>query len=153
MITEKGTILKLTAEKISEGFKAEITADKSIKNINWNVKNINGEIKSEGNSDSSTVSAIFNAEEWSVNNPVLYTFIACVTYEDGEEETVSDRFGFRYFETDEKYIYLNGFPFYMRAYIRGTAAHEHQNNCGLSEIEFYRKNIRMAKSYGGKHSP
>ena len=35
----------------------------------------------------------------------------------------------------------------MRAYIRGAAAHAHQNNCGLPDYEFYKKNIQMAESY------
>ncbi len=148
MITVNNTILKITAGKITDGFKAEITADKNIKSINWSVKDSEGAVKADGTTDSNIISAAFDAEAWSVEKPVLYTFTAEITYQDGETETVSDRFGFRYFETDERYIYLNGFPFYMRAYIRGAAAHEHQNNCNLSEYEFYKKNIRMAKSYG-----
>ena len=147
MLTVKGTILKITAGKITDGVKAEVVAD-NIKTINWNIKDTNGKIKAQGNSEDTTISAIFDAEAWSVEKPVLYTFTATVTFENGDTEEISDRFGFRYFETDEKYIYLNGFPFYMRAYIRGAAAHEHQNNCNLSEYEFYKKNIRMAKSYG-----
>lgn len=148
MLTENNTILKITAGKIADGFKAEINADKNIKSINWSVKDSEGVVKADGTTDSNIISAVFNAEAWSVEKPVLYIFTAEITYENGEVEEVSDRFGFRYFETDERYIYLNGFPFYMRAYIRGAAAHEHQNNCNLSEYEFYKKNIRMAKSYG-----
>ncbi len=148
MITVNNTILKITAGKIADGFKAEITADKKIKSINWSVKDFAGDVKADGTTDCNIISAVFDAEAWSVEKPVLYTFTAQITYQNGEVEEVSDRFGFRYFETDERYIYLNGFPFYMRAYIRGAAAHEHQNNCNLSEYEFYKKNIRMAKSYG-----
>lgn len=148
MVSDNNTILKITAGKTADGFKATFIADKNIASVKWDVKGEKGEVKAEGKSENTTVWATFDAEQWSVEKPVLYIFTAQITFEDGEKEKVSDRFGFRWFETDEKYIYLNGFPFYMRAYIRGAAAHEHQNNCNLSEIEFYRKNIRMAKSYG-----
>ena len=147
MISLKNTILKITAGKPEAGFRAEIIAA-GIKDVSWTVKNSLDENVLAGKSNSGTICGVFDAQMWSVENPVLYTFSAVVTYENGETEELSDRFGFRYFDTDEKYIYLNGFPFYMRAYIRGAAAHEHQNNCKLPEYEFYRKNIRMAKSYG-----
>ena len=149
MITQNNTVLKITAGKAENGFNAEIISDKSIKTVKWSVKDAGGTKKAEGISDDGkNICSAFDAEQWSVLKPALYTFTAQIIFESGETEEISDRFGFRWFETDEKYIYLNGFPFYMRAYIRGAAAHEHQNNCNLSEIEFYRKNIRMAKSYG-----
>ncbi len=147
MLTENGTILKIKAGKVSDGFSAEIISEKEISEIIWNITD-NDTVVMKGESESTTVSAILDAKPWSVESPVLYTFNAIITYKNGEKEELSDRFGFRWFETDEKYIYLNGYPFYMRAYIRGAAAHEHQNNCNLSEYEFYKKNIRMAKSYG-----
>ena len=149
MITQNNTVLKIIAGKAENGFNAEIISDKSIKTVKWSVKDAGGTKKAEGISDDGkNICSAFDAEQWSVLRPALYTFTAQIIFENGETEEISDRFGFRWFETDEKYIYLNGFPFYMRAYIRGAAAHEHQNNCNLSEIEFYRKNIRMAKSYG-----
>ncbi len=37
MITKNNTILKLTACRITDGLTAEISSDKNIKNINWNV--------------------------------------------------------------------------------------------------------------------
>jgi len=147
MITKNNTVLKITAGKSSDGFKAEILSEKGIESIKWSITE-EGKAVKEGKTSDAVITALFDASPWSVENPVLYTFNAMVTYESGETEEISDRFGFRWFETDEKYIYLNGFPFYMRAYIRGAAAHEHQNNCNLSEYEFYKKNIRMAKSYG-----
>jgi len=147
MISEKNTILKITAGKAEDGFSAEIVAD-GIEKISWTVTNSCGENVLSGKSNSGKICGVFDAQMWSVETPVLYTFSAVVTFENGETEELCDRFGFRYFDTDEKYIYLNGFPFYMRAYIRGAAAHEHQNNCRLTDFEFYRKNIRMAKSYG-----
>lgn len=147
MITKSNMVLKITAGKVTEGFKAEILSGREIESISWSVAEEGKTIK-EGKTSDAVITAVFDATQWSVEKPVLYTFEALVTYKDGETENLSDNFGFRWFETDEKYIYLNGFPFYMRAYIRGAAAHEHQNNCNLSEYEFYKKNIQMAKSYG-----
>ncbi len=153
MKTEKNTILKLTAGKVCEGFKAEINTEANIKKLKWCVKDQSGNKAVEGTEqnvkkNSLVVTSSFDAKPWSVENPNLYTFEASIIFENNETEDISDRFGFRYFDTDKKNIYLNGFPFYMRAYIRGAAAHEHQNNCNLSEYEFYKKNITMAKSYG-----
>ena len=149
MITSKNTVLKIDAGKVSEGFSAKIISEEPINKISWSVKDRNGIIKANGESmGEKIISECFDALPWSVESPNLYTFDAQILYKSGEKEKISDKFGYRYFETDEKYIYLNGFPFYMRAYIRGAAAHEHQNNCNLSEYDFYKKNIEMAKSYG-----
>ena len=129
MITKNNTVLKITAGKLCDGFNAEIIAENEIKSVVWCVKTENGATSAKGEEKNGKISTCFDAESWSVEKPVLYTFTAEITYENGEKEKISDQFGFRWFETDEKYIYLNGFPFYMRAYIRGAAAHEHQNNC------------------------
>lgn len=73
--------------------------------------------KEAGNGKTTVITAAFDAKAWSVEEPNLYSFNAVITYDDGSVEDITDSFGFRYFETDEKYIYLNGFPFYMRVYI------------------------------------
>ncbi|MBE6688726.1 MAG: hypothetical protein E7588_05555 [Ruminococcaceae bacterium] len=147
MISEKGTIFRITAQKPCEGFCAEIK-NTDAKSCKWCVTDSMGNTKISGQADAAngeiTVKGVFDALPWSAQEPVLYT----LGIELSNGEKLSDRFGFRYFSCDERYIYLNGFPFYMRAYIRGAAAHEHQNNCGLSEFEFYKKNIITAKSYG-----
>ena len=116
MITEKNTVLKITAGKVNEGFCAEIISDKKISSVNWCVKDTNGEILAKGEEKTGKISACFKAEEWSAEKPVLYTFEAEILYANGEKEEISDHFGFRYFETDEKYIYLNGFPFYIKPF-------------------------------------
>lgn len=149
MITENKTVLKLTALKTTEPFTAEIISEKKIKSILWSVLDNKGNIAANGEEkQNNRITKIFNANAWSIENPYLYTFEAKITYDDGSIQKISDRFGFRYFGCDEKNIYLNGFPFFMRGYIRGAAAHEHKNNCKLSTYDFYRKNIKMAKSYG-----
>ncbi len=152
MITKDSTVVRITALRPENGVEVKLSAQKTIDSCKWqildgsNVKVCSGETQGQGNS--TLICCKFDASMWSVQNPTLYTFECEISYADGTCEKFSDRFGFRYFETDDKYIYLNGFPFYMRAYIRGAAAHEHQNNCGLSEFDFYKKNIQMAKSYG-----
>lgn len=84
---------------------------------------------------------------WSVNAPNLYRYSLRIVYGNGEE-TVEGRFGFRTLSTNGKEICLNGTPVYIRGYIRGTTAHDHQNNARLTEEEFYRKNILAAKKFG-----
>lgn len=152
MVTDKKTILKITAPSTDEGFNAVIEAEYQIESANFLIKDKNGALLFSGdmsiNHSKAEARGVFESEMWSLSSPVLYTFCADVKYKNGDTETICDRFGFRNFSCDENYIYLNGYPFYMRAYIRGAAAHEHQNNCGLSEHEFYKKNILMAKSYG-----
>ncbi len=84
---------------------------------------------------------------WSVNAPNLYRYSLKILSEHGEEE-LEGRFGFRTLSTNGKEICLNGTPVYIRGYIRGTTAHDHQNNAHLTEEEFYRKNILAAKKFG-----
>ncbi len=86
-------------------------------------------------------------ELWSVDLPVLYGFSAKISTENGEE-TAEGKFGFRTLSTNGKNVCLNGVPIFIRGYIRGATAHEHSNNAGLSETEFYRKNISEAKKFG-----
>lgn len=148
MITQKNTVFKITAGRPEAGFSAMLLSEIAIASVAWCVCDASGGVLAEGMVEGNEIAAKFDAVAWSVEAPVLYTLNLDVTYTNGDTEKISDRFGFRWLDTDEKYIYLNGFPFYMRAYIRGAAAHEHHNNCGLSEYEFYKKNIQMAKSYG-----
>lgn len=151
MITTKNTVLKITAGKPEDGFSAEIVSENIIEKCAWCVRSGDGEPAASGEAFGSgrriVITSQFAAEMWSAERPVLYSFEATLTSGENEEH-ICDRFGFRYFETDENNIYLNGFPFYMRAYIRGCTAHEHENNCGLDEKGFYIKNILMAKKYG-----
>ncbi len=151
MVTSKGTVLRIRAGKVNEPMTAEIISEKEVISAKYEILDAEGKPVASGTAaadgNTAKISEAFDARPWSASEPYLYTLKAQITTSEGTEE-LSDRFGFRYFETDEKYIYLNGYPFYMRAYIRGCAAHEHQNNCRLSEYEFYKKNFRMAKEYG-----
>lgn len=76
---------------------------------------------------------------WTPENPVLY-FLKT------ESETV--RFGYNDIIPCADKILVNGAPFYFRGYIRGIVAHDHPNLTGLSEREFYRRNILQARKYG-----
>ncbi len=152
MVTEKNTVLKISAGKTVEPVKIELLTEKEVKSVEIQVFDgekivCNDKLDTNG---TNPVLSVFveNAKAWSIEKPFMYKLNAKIYFVDGDEEELSDRFGFRYLYSDEKYIYLNGYPFYMRAYIRGAAAHEHQNNCNLSEYDFYKKNILMAKSYG-----
>ena len=151
MVTSKGTVLRIRAGKTTEPMTAEITSEKEMISAKYEILDSEGKTVASGaaltEGNTARISKTFSARPWSASEPCLYTLKAEITSADGIEE-LSDRFGFRYFETDEKYIYLNGYPFYMRAYIRGCAAHEHQNNCQLTEYEFYKKNFTVAKEYG-----
>lgn len=152
MITDKSTVLNITAGKTDEPMSATVTAVCEISDLTFSVRDVKGQVCFSGIGEvagrCASLSASFSANAWSAESPYLYTLECRIAYSDGTAEVISDRFGFRYFSTDSKYIYLNGYPFYMRAYIRGAAAHEHENNCSLSELEFYKKNFLMAKSYG-----
>ena len=85
---------------------------------------------------------------WTIEYPYLYKLFVTVFYEDGSQENAEDTFGIRKLGINKKNLLLNNKPFYMRGYIRGTVACEHENICGLEEEEFYARNIQIAKSYG-----
>lgn len=152
MISSLDTILKITAGDNDKPVNIEINSKKKVLSYNWEIKDSREEVKASGkgsvNENAFSFEASFAADMWSINTPVLYSLSVTLYYEDNTEETLSDRFGFRTFYSDEKYIYLNSYPFYMRAYIRGCSAHEHKNNCNLTEYEYYKKNFLAAKSYG-----
>ena len=155
MITARNTILKLTALETTKPMNVEIIAEKEVASVKWEVKE-NGEnmpvlASGKENSNAERVSfdvVVTEPKAWSVEAPNLYVVTVKITFADGEVEEVTDRVGYRYFAADENNLYLNGFPFYMRGYIRGIPAHDHANNCNLEEREFYKKNILAAKSYG-----
>ena len=148
MISSNNTVLRIVAGKVSEPFSVSIKSQSSVKSVSFAVFDASGNSVSSGVAASADFKASFAAKAWSVESPTLYTLKLKVEYENGDAEELSDRFGFRYMSTEGGNFYLNGYPFYMRAYIRGCAAHEHENNCNLSDYEFYKKNILMAKSYG-----
>ena len=152
MKTKNNTVLKITAGKVSEPAKFELIADKKIVECDYQILDAEKSVVAKGieKLDGNNVSfnATFDAISWSVNQPYMYIAELEIIFEDATSEKIIDRFAFRYMTADDKYLYLNGYPFYMRGYIRGCTAHEHSNNCNLSEYDFYKKNILTAKSFG-----
>ncbi len=152
MITESGAVLKLTAGAPEDGLCAKIISCAKIAQAEYRICDKSGKELDSGKmkicSDGAECVSVFDAEYWTLDKTTLYTFSAKLCYEGGKCEQICDRFGFRTLHSDSTYMYLNGFPFYMRAYVRGCSAHEHANNCRLSEEEYYRKNILTAKRYG-----
>lgn len=86
---------------------------------------------------------IENPHLWYLSDPYLYHYSLML-----DNKIVNGTFGIRKISTSSKYITLNDIPIFVRGYIRGIEAHDHKNNCNLSEEEFYRKNIRTAKKFG-----
>src|SRR3989339_125842 len=91
--------------------------------------------------------AIENVTPWTPNNPFLYSLRLELQVHDKKVE-VEQKFGMRKFHIANRRIYLNNEPFYIRGFIRGREAHDHPNLLGLSEREYFEKNIRMAKVFG-----
>ena len=152
MITESLGILKITAGRTDAPASVSLTAPKTVASYSYTVTDGQGITVASGNGAPASINVAFSfvadALPWTLDAPTLYTVDIACEYSDGTCEHFSDSYGYRYLTADEKHIYLNGYPFYMRAYIRGASAHEHENNCGLTEYEFYKKNILMAKQYG-----
>lgn len=126
-----------------------LRTDADVKIVNYKVLNAEEKLVSEGTaSDKAFSASVPNPTLWMIENPYLYTFTADVTFADGTIESVSDTFGMRSLAVKGRDILLNGKPFYMRAVIRGTVCHDHDNILDLDEEEFYAKFIRTAKEYG-----
>lgn len=88
-----------------------------------------------------------NFKPWSIESPFLYLFrIKC--HVNGKTCEIRQPFGMSKIHVENNKILLNNKPFYLRGYIRGREAHEHPNLMGVSETEYYEKNIKMAKAYG-----
>ena len=108
MITSKNTVLKITAGKTNEPMTAEILSNEAISTATWYVNDRDGvkvaDGKCEITSHGAALTAAFDAKPWSAEKPYLYTLFVNISYQNGECEELSDRFGFRFLSTDEKYI-------------------------------------------------
>ena len=150
---DKKIIVKLNTFNLSGDGKLFLVTDSSVTDVKLTVG-----LKNESDRASFSFSSkkedgyvgdfrVENAKLWTVNEPNLYEY--CVSCKcDGEETEIKGTFAFRTITKDEKNIYLNGDPVFIRGYIRGATAHEHPNLCGISEADYYRKNILNAKSFG-----
>ena len=152
MISDNSTVLRITAKTPSIPVIADIECEKLIDTVRYKVTDRDGEELAFGEvmgfGIDTSLEFLTDGRLWTPDDPVTYTLALRITYADGSVEELSDRFGYRTVCADKKNIYLNGYPFYMRAYIRGAAAHEHGNLLGLSEYDFYKKSFLAARRYG-----
>lgn len=143
--------LCITPDLLKQGACILFDSDKTVENVSYKITDADGKQAFE-DSVSAENNKIFAklpiVHLWTIEDPYLYTFSADITYSTGEAESVSDTFGMRSLSACGSDILLNGKPFYMRAVIRGTICHDHQNILDLPEEEFYAKYIRTAKTYG-----
>lgn len=151
MITKKNSVIKIKSDSLKGNATLFIRAEKTIRFVVLNVENKNGKsYRFTYENNSAEFKGGFSIENpvlWSISSPYLYTYKLEITYTD-EVETATGTFGFRTLTTNGKEVCLNGTPVFIRGYIRGTTAHDHANNAGLSDEEFYRKNITEAKKFG-----
>ena len=152
MITNKSTQIKIETGDLSGKGKIKLVSHKSIKTVVFKVleEKRSREFVFTYNGNGRELEGEFYIEKpllWNLSSPHLYTYTLQIVYQDGEER-VEGRFGFRSISTNGKEICINGTPVFIRGFIRGATAHDHGNNCCLTEEEFYRKNIRAAKKFG-----
>lgn len=153
MITEKKTIVKIDTNNLEGNIAYGVQSQKEIAKFCLTFSGENGEIceKVETTGDGKSLQGntkVKNPLLWSVATPHLYTYKAEIFYIDGEKETAEGKIAFRTLHADNRHIYLNNKPLFVRGYIRGATAHDHANNCQLSLLDFYRKNVTEAKKFG-----
>ena len=150
MITNNDDIIKIKAADTGDGT-VEIICKHKIKNVTFTIICPDGTKKEVPLSVSGNIASgaftVKNPILWNLDNPVLYSFKAVMFTEIGQSESVGT-FGFRSISTNGKNLCLNGLPLFIRGYIRGATAHDHANLLGLSEYEFYKKNVTEAKKFG-----
>lgn len=146
------TVIKIKADNTRGRGRVYVTARSAITRVRLHVKErgtareFSFEFAGRGNGADGGFS-IDKPLLWSVTHPHLYDYTAEIASGAGTE-VLSGSFGFRRLSVNKKNVCLNGTPIFIRGYIRGATAHDHANNCKLSEEEFYRKNIRAAKKFG-----
>ncbi|MBN1435711.1 MAG: hypothetical protein JW936_01430 [Sedimentisphaerales bacterium] len=84
-----------------------------------------------------------NCRAWSVDDPFLYELRL-----KGKDSERRQTFGMTKIKVEDKVLYFNNVPLYVRGHIRGREAHDHPNFLGVSDNEYYAKNIRMSKEFG-----
>lgn len=152
MVTDNGTVLKIRSD-ISGRSEWHISAPKEVSRIELKIREqgkdeilltVNEQI---GKADFTTETVIKEPRLWRLSSPSLYEYELLLIFADGQE-LICGRLAFRELKADKCGIYLNGEKVFIRGYIRGAKAHEHSNNCKLSDEDFYRKNITQAKKFG-----
>ena len=148
MISNHGTILKILSNDLSGLVKVSLSLKEKSKIVFKIFEGSKLIFKKEDNCEFSNFSfKINNPKFWELNNPFLYSCtleIKALNF----SENITEKFGIRKISTSKKYILLNNNPIFIKGYIRGIPAHDHKNNLNCSEENFYRKNIKAAKSFG-----
>ncbi len=142
---------RITPDLAKGGVSVKIHSSIPATNISYKITDADGACAANGSvsvKEQAFFAELLNAHLWTIEDPYLYTMSADITFEDGSEESFSDQFGMRSLAVEGSDILLNGKPFFMRAFIRGTVCHDHENILDLPEEEFYAKCIRIAKEYG-----
>ncbi len=151
MITKNNTVVKLNTANLDGNIGIFVNSDENIKKVSLIVKdNYEKTFSTEFPGEGKTFEGSFKINApliWSISSPNLYAYSLKIEYADSEEK-VFGKFGFRTISHDEQNVMLNGEHIYIKGYIRGTIAHEHPNFLGVSDKEYYRKNISAAKSFG-----
>lgn len=150
MITEKKNVIKIKTDADGTG-SVFVSGESNLSAVRFTVREPSGKTFSVAlkvcEKNATGAFLIENPSLWDIENPVLYSFSAEIEGATGKE-TAEGKFAFRKISTNGKNICLNGFPVFIRGYIRGATAHEHGNDENLPEEEFYRKNISQAKKFG-----
>ncbi|MFC1582857.1 glycoside hydrolase family 2 TIM barrel-domain containing protein [Planctomycetota bacterium] len=84
---------------------------------------------------------------WSIEDPFLYTLTLGLQI-NGTQKTLQQTFGMTKVHVQDKQIYFNNKPLYVRGHIRGREAHDHPDLRGQSEEDYYRRNIQLSKDFG-----
>lgn len=155
MITDRNTVIKIKSDNLSGNGVLSVSAENTISKIRLEIVE-KSTLKEEVFNficDCKRFSGDFKISKpfiWSIENPELYLFKITVKYAEAEVpvEKAEGTFAFRKIKAENGHVFLNDKMIFVRGYIRGATAHEHSDNCNLGKKEFYRKNIRAAKSYG-----
>ncbi len=151
MITSNNSIVKINSFNLDGRVKLHLESEYSPSTLKISVTTPNNEnVVHRFTCDKEERDFSFKLENpmlWSISHPNLYSYKLTLTYSDGDE-TVEGKFGFRTLSHDENNVKLNDKQIYIKGYIRGATAHEHPNLLGVSEKEYFRKNIETAKKFG-----
>lgn len=89
------------------------------------------------------------ARLWSVDDPHLYKLELLLEYKGEEYDKKSLTFGFRTISTTDNQILLNGIPVFLTGYVDCCVFP--QTGYPVWDIEHYRRQFKIAKSYGFNH--
>ena len=144
MISKNKTIILINSYNTNGHVSVHVSCAHKINKIIFTILETGLQYKTNVDSEELDFSFDINSPKlWDIYSPFLYHYQLAI-----DSEIIDGTFGFRELKHNQKNIYINNRPLFIKGYIRGAAAHEHQNNLNLDEVDFYRKNIKEAKKYG-----